>query len=323
MAINVGISDFVDDPTSLTAEFARAVEAFGFNALGIRDHQSDGRDPFIRLAIAALNTSKLTVYPAVSNPLTRHWSVLASLCNTLQELAPGRFKLILGGGDIAAKEMGRKGASLGEMRTSVLSIQKLLAGNAVQFNDNDSTEIINGVDNSTPVLINASSPKMIELAGEIADGAMLMVGLDKDIVNAAHKLIETGARHAGRLPQDIPVTYMVPVYMDVSREKAQERSKFTLYMWLKRKQRLFTRILAETGMVIPLIEQPEHIPSYLIPKLSDAMGLVGTPEQCGERLQQFLEETGARQVHFLVYSKENHYESVLTNFEKFILPYAK
>ena len=323
MTVTVGISDFIDDATPKAGEFARAVEAAGFDALGIRDHQADGRDAFIRLTVAALNTTRLTLYPAVSNPLTRHPGVLASLANTLQEIAPGRAKLVLGGGDAAASEMGRRGASLEEMRQAVLSVRNLLTGKSVRFGDGAEVKMLNISNPPTPVAVNASSPRMLELAGEVADETVPMIGIHQEMVARARQHLAVGAKRADRRGDSIPVTYMMPVYMGVTAEEAQGRARSTLSMWLRRRQRLFTTVLTEMGMDIPPVQGPEDIPGPLLPDLCDAMGLVGTPEQCAERIQRFVAETGAEHVHFLVYGSVGDYKAALRSFERVILPSIK
>ncbi|MDA1215397.1 MAG: LLM class flavin-dependent oxidoreductase [Chloroflexi bacterium] len=320
MSITVGISDFIDDATPKAGEFARAAEAAGFDALGIRDHQADGRDAFVRLTVAALNTSRLTLYPAVSNPLTRHPSVLASLANTLQEVAPARAKLVLGGGDAASGEMGRRGASLDEMRDAVLSIRRLLAGEGVRFGEGAEIKMLNTSSPPTPVAVNASSPRMLELAGEAADEAVPMVGIHAAMVARAREHLAAGAKRAGRPVDTIPVTYMLPVCMSATTEEAQANARGIISMWLRRKQRLFGVILREMGMDIPPVQGPGDLPDALLPDLCDAMGLVGTPEQCAERLQRVVAETGAERLHFLVYGSTGEYQATLRDFERVILP---
>ena len=54
-----------------------------------------------------------------------------------------------------------------------------------------------------PVLMAASGPKAIELAGEIADGALLLVGFNRGIVETALAHLETGARRSGRRLEDL------------------------------------------------------------------------------------------------------------------------
>src|SRR5438067_13134714 len=84
------------------------VEAAGFDGAGILDSQLLARDTFVTLGLAAGATSRMQIFPAVTNPFTRHASVLAGAIQTVEELAPGRVKLIVGTGFTSAITIGRK-----------------------------------------------------------------------------------------------------------------------------------------------------------------------------------------------------------------------
>ena len=74
--------------------FIQGVEAAGFDGVGILDSQMLCRDTFVTLGQAATQTSRLTLFPAVTNPFTRHASVLAGAIQTVEELAPG-FQVVM------------------------------------------------------------------------------------------------------------------------------------------------------------------------------------------------------------------------------------
>jgi hypothetical protein len=67
----------------------RSIEAAGFDGAGILDSQLISRDTFVTLGQAATHTGRLQLFPAVTNPFTRHASVLAGAIQTVEELAPG------------------------------------------------------------------------------------------------------------------------------------------------------------------------------------------------------------------------------------------
>ena len=79
MGLKVDIRVPVGLPVKETADFIAKCEDAGFSGVGVHDHQHSGRDVFLTLALAAERTSRLTLFPATSNPVTRHPSVLASL----------------------------------------------------------------------------------------------------------------------------------------------------------------------------------------------------------------------------------------------------
>ncbi len=134
MNLKVDIRVPVGLPVKETADFIAGCEAAGFSGVGIHDHQHSGRDVFVTLALAAERTSSIALYPATTNPVTRHPMVVASLAHTLEEIAPGRVRLTVGPGYLAVGNIGRPRASLDTMREAILSIRRLLRGERVVFN---------------------------------------------------------------------------------------------------------------------------------------------------------------------------------------------
>jgi 5,10-methylenetetrahydromethanopterin reductase len=86
------------------------------------------------LALAAAQTSRITLGTAVTNVVTRHPSVIASATRTLLELAPKRFVLGLGVGWSSAGMVGLPTTKHSEFTQAVKDIRTLLQGEKVQFN---------------------------------------------------------------------------------------------------------------------------------------------------------------------------------------------
>src|SRR3989454_7251460 len=109
------------------------VEAAGFDGAGILDSQLLCRDTFVTLGQAATRTSRLALFPAVTNPFSRHVSVLAGAIQTVAELAPGRTKVVMGTGYTSASTIGRKPATPAEMRACITALPQVLAGECGNF----------------------------------------------------------------------------------------------------------------------------------------------------------------------------------------------
>ena len=197
MAIKIDIRVPVGLPVVETAGFIAECEAAGFSGVGVHDHQHSGRDVYLTLALAAQRTSKMTLYPATTNPVTRHPGVLASLAHTLEEIAPGRVRLTVGPGYLAVGNIGRLRASLETMRQAILAMKRLLRGETVVFNGTE-TKLRNISDTPTPIFMTAAGPRMVELAGEVADGALMLVGLHPEMVAAARRRLQAGAERGKR-----------------------------------------------------------------------------------------------------------------------------
>ena len=120
MPIDVGV------PTSAVIseqlEFIERAEELGFAGAGTADHLRYGQDAFLILGAAAARTNRITLYPAVTNPVVRSPAILAGLANSLGQLAPGRTKLVIGAGDQSAVEAGVKPATLSQFKEAVVVV---------------------------------------------------------------------------------------------------------------------------------------------------------------------------------------------------------
>src|SRR5262249_56498586 len=82
-----------------------------------------------------------------------------------------------------------------------------------------------------PVIMAASGPKAIELAGEIADGALLLVGFNRGIVQAALEYLERGAKRAGRRLDDLEIMWAVRTGTAATTAEARRLARPTVVHW--------------------------------------------------------------------------------------------
>jgi 5,10-methylenetetrahydromethanopterin reductase len=279
------------------------VEAAGFDGAGILDSQLLCRDTFVTMALASTHTSALTLFPAVTNPLTRHASVLASAVQTVEEIAPGRIKVIIGTGYTSAHTIGRKPATLAEMRACIATLRALLAGETVTFGGTAGRLAYAG--RRIPVLMAASGPKATELAGELADGVLLSVGFHPGIVAAVLSHVAAGARRSGRRLEDLEVLWAVRVGIAGSTAEARRQARPTVVHQAFLSAR--AHWLPYTGLTLPRCEIPpavraiypdlaharnweqaiaatSFVPDDVIAELCETLGLVGTAEHCAQRI---------------------------------------
>jgi 5,10-methylenetetrahydromethanopterin reductase len=307
-------------------DLVQEVEAAGFAGVGILDSQLLCRDVFVTMAAVAMQTAHITIFPAVTNPFTRHASVLASAIQSVEELAPGRIKCIIGTGYTSASTIGRKPATLAQMRACVMAMKGLLAGQMVDFNGTPG-RLAYAAKRNIPVLMAASGPKAIELAGEIADGALLMVGYTPGIIAAALEHLERGARRGGRRLDDLEVIWAIRTGTAATTPEAQRQARPIAVHWGI--LRWGAHWLQDAGLQLPEFEIPDAIwkiypdlshaanweeaiaatafvPDEVIVQLCDALGLIGTPEHCAKRIME-MAEVGVTSLY-------------LTSFQTFVGP---
>jgi 5,10-methylenetetrahydromethanopterin reductase len=298
--------------------FIRSVEDAGFDGVGILDSQMLSRDTFVVLGQAAASTRGLTLFPAVTNPFTRHASVLAGAIQTVEELAPGRVKFVIGTGYTSASTIGRKPATLAEMRECIRTVKALLAGQSVDF-DGTAGRLGYAAGRPFPVLMAASGPRAIELAGEVADGALLLVGFNRGIVTRALEHLERGARRAGRRLEDLEVVWAVRTGVAATTAEARRLARPTAVHWGILRWGGYW--LEPAGLSLPKLEIPEAIwqiypdlshahdweaaidatrfvPDDVAAQLCEAIGLIGTPADCATRIGE-MTKLGVRRLYLM------------------------
>ncbi|MBY8856777.1 LLM class flavin-dependent oxidoreductase [Nocardia sp. CA2R105] len=177
-------------PTGQIAELARHAEDAGFDEVWFPDSQLLWRDVFAVAAAAAAATSRVTLGTAVTNFVTRHPAVVASAARTVAELAPGRFLLGVGVGDSAVGPVGLRQSTGAELRAGMAVVRDLLGGDPVDFGT-----VRSRLRDPSPVEIHlaASGPRNLRLAGELADGAILLSGVAPAPLAAAITKVREGA----------------------------------------------------------------------------------------------------------------------------------
>jgi 5,10-methylenetetrahydromethanopterin reductase len=215
-------------PESLTGfgELCREAEGNGFEWLGVADSQSVFRELYVALTLAALNTRRIRLGPLVTNPLTRHPVVTASAIASVDELSGGRAVLGLGSGDSAIYTIGAPPATVAGLEDSVVTLGRLTAGEAVARAGR--TWRVHRSTRRVPIYLAAEGPRTLELAGRVADGVIVGLGLTPEVIALSLAAIERGARAAGRALADLDVWWFAKTSLADRRDVAIEPIKMAL-----------------------------------------------------------------------------------------------
>src|SRR5512137_2620375 len=188
-------------------EYAKYAEARGFEAVWQAESRLV-RDAIVPMAAFAAVTSKLKVGSGVINNWTRNIGLLAATFLTLDDLAPNRVICGIGAWwDPLAKNVGiDRRKPLVAMRETIEVMRKLLAMERVTYHgefhhvDGIELDVVHGrrEPRQVPIMIGATGDKMMELTGEIADGAVLNYCVPPEHNDHSLELLEKGAQKAGR-----------------------------------------------------------------------------------------------------------------------------
>jgi alkanesulfonate monooxygenase SsuD/methylene tetrahydromethanopterin reductase-like flavin-dependent oxidoreductase (luciferase family) len=113
------------------------------------------------------------------------------------------------------------------MEESVRLVRDLLAGRHVTINDADvHLRWLGGDGAGVPIMMPATGPKNLRLAGSLADRVMLYVGISDEAVAWATDHVRAGAEQAGRDPDDVRISVLTAMWLSDDQQEAWDRCRW-------------------------------------------------------------------------------------------------
>jgi 5,10-methylenetetrahydromethanopterin reductase len=209
-------------PADTLAVIARRIEALGFRSLWLTDMVLQTYDVFACLSVVAASTRQVRIGACVLHPQVRHFAVSLNGMVTVDRMTGGRaiFGIGTGGAEVVA-ELGFQPASRAVMREIVQLSRRLMRGETVDASVRPiqlcGARLRLLPKAPLPIYLAATGPKMLELAGEVADGVFAHVGASGATVGFARASCERGLV---RRPGDLgPLDFSTFVHASVARER--------------------------------------------------------------------------------------------------------
>ncbi len=206
------------EPSELT-DLARRAEERGYESVWIPE--GNGRDCTTQLAAIGAVTNRINLGTGILPVFTRTATLLAMTAGGVDAISQGRFILGLGTGHKNSVEQTQGTAferPVTRLKETVQAVRSLMRGETVDlegraFSLKGSSLGFKPFRADIPIYLAALGPKMMELAGEVADGA-LMTWANPDYLKVAKEHIAIGAKRAGRNPDDIDLACYVRVAVE-------------------------------------------------------------------------------------------------------------
>lgn len=209
-----------------TIDVARRMDAAGFERLWAVDSQMLWEDAYVYATRILQVTDRIVFGTAVSNPLTRHYTVSASAMATLDRLHPGRAILGLGRGDSAVRTLGYRPVPTKQIEDILVKARDVLSGSVV---DEDGSDIyLRWADKGRkiPLMYGATGPANLRIGGRVADIVMLQVGTHPAAVEWAISHVHAGAREAGRDPKDVQIALLCGMWVSEDRKESRNACRW-------------------------------------------------------------------------------------------------
>ncbi len=294
-----GIEFVPNDPVLKVSHYAKLAEQQGFDYVWITDHYNN-RDVYTTMAVLALNTNSIKLGTGVTNPYTRNAAIAASSIGAINEISGGRAILGIGPGDKATFDaMGISwDKPLTMTKETIAAIRAYFTGKTV----NQTGEMVNisGAKmafntGNVPIYMGAQGPKMLELAGEVADGVLINASHPKDFEVAVTQ-IAAGAKKAGRNPKDVDVAAYACFSIDKDAKKAASAAQIVVAfivagspdMVLER-HGIDVAAKADIGGAIAKGDFGALMGGMVTNDMMDAFSIYGTPDDCKARINDLLD----------------------------------
>jgi probable F420-dependent oxidoreductase len=276
----VATAVFLNPGADLAASVALAqrADALGYDSIWVT--HGVGRDALLTLSAyahaaprAGLGTGVIPIHP-------RHPVLLAQEALTLSEISRGRLLLGIGVSHVPsmAGSLGLDMARpLDVMREYVGVLRAALAGKVEHDGARYRAHWQSGLPRlpaPPPIFLAALGPRMLELAGEIADGAVLWLTAPDYIERVAVPAIRRGRERAGRMLAGFSIAAAVPAALTVDRAAGVQlfKQELTRYLALP----FYRSMLMQSGFADDLAAYDRAPSAAAVPdRLATALGVVG------------------------------------------------
>jgi len=280
-------------------ECVTLAEALGYESAWVAE--GHGGDQFAILGACALATQRIRLGTSISSVFVRSAPTIGMAAATVDQLANGRFILGLGSSHRVQVEPEHGIAFVqptARLRDTIAIVRALVRDGVVSHRGE--TVTIERFDlwfaplrPAIPIYVAALFPRLLELAGELAEGALLTWPTPRTIARAVEH-VAIGARRAGREAGAVDVASLIPCAVADSVAAAREAMRPAVGLYAGFFPR-YNRLLAEAGFeeAVRAIKDAfdrggREAAAKVVPdELIDAVALAGPLDTCRERLAAY------------------------------------
>lgn len=276
-------------------------EKLGYESAWVAE--GHGGDQFSVLTACAVATERIKLGTSITSVYVRTAPTIAMAAASVDYFSKGRFILGLGTSHKVQVEP-EHGLEftrpVQRLRECVDIVRAIIKDSDVNYHG----EIYNierfdlwfkPLRQEIPVYVAAVFPKMLEVCGEISDGAIL-TWCTLDHAETAANHVRLGARNAGRSPDDVEVASLLPCAVSENRDAARDLMRQPIASYAGRFPR-YRKLMVDAGFPEEIEnvrvawqdgriqEALDQVPAGLI----DKIGLVGTADECRQKLADYRE----------------------------------
>jgi len=301
-------------PIRYEIEMVQYAEEKGFSEIWQADTRL-ARDCVVLMSAFLANTRRMRFGSGVLPIWTRNAAVIAATWSTLWELAgktaDGQSRIMLGLGawwePIASRVGIERRKPLQAMREYVEAIRQLFTMEEVSFEgefihlDRVKLDVAYGdtAPRQIPIYIGATGPRMLQLTGEICDGAVLNYVVSVEYIREAVEHVRIGATKVGKTLADVDrPELLVCSLSDDDPEQAMMTGKMLVAYYLGTEPHIMKASKVDEGLIKrvqevvgwPATEEDYRRAAGIIPdEVVRALMAVGTTRECQDKVAEYID----------------------------------
>lgn len=296
----LGLSLSNEEPAPATLALAQEADRLGFDEVSLPESRQF-RSLFAMAGAVLATTYSITVRIGIANPVTRHPVVLAMEAGTLAEIGPGRLRFGLGAAEWTMRQLGYAPSDWQPYTHTVealRALRRLLEGETLGFEPTtfagtSDTKLDFSPTGPIPLDLGAVNRRMMEAAGELADGVQLGALTSPGYVAWARDRLAVGAHRVGRDPSRLLVAANVLTSVGRDRKEARAAVRQVLAYYLYRVEGIVVEASGTDPELRAAIRQAvaeqgvEAGASLVTDDLIDTFAVAGTIDQVIDGLAAF------------------------------------
>jgi 5,10-methylenetetrahydromethanopterin reductase len=221
--------------------YAKQLEEWGYDCIWCPDERFE-RNPYVVLTLAAQATEQVKIGVSVTNPYTRHPLITGAAAATVNEASRGRALLGLGAGASSLFErqgIERSSPPVTSIRETIEILRPFMGGE--RFSHEGRTHSFTGANvdfesRPLPIYIAARGPRLLQLAGEVADGVIIGSLTSEEGLKYALENVRLGLERSDRDSDEFDVVLWAytAISEDVEVAKDRVRRLVVSSMWSSR-----------------------------------------------------------------------------------------
>jgi len=206
---------------------AKAAEGLGYESVWTTQ-MPDARDAALVLAAYAFHTTRINLGTGVLPIYTRHPTAMVQMAASLDELSGGRFILGMGISHKVTVEgmWGLKLDSPVDAMREYLTIVRAGMRDGRVSSDGDHFTARSAYSaprrQDLPIMLSALNPRMLDLAGELADGVVLYMCTPAYVRDHVVPAVKAGREKAGKTLDGFDIVAAIPVCLTTDRAAAHD-----------------------------------------------------------------------------------------------------